>query len=58
VEGSEKTVGDSGTVILELWYLPKLNLSRIDAEGRIGFRFVGEGDFEGSKGEVVVPSHL
>jgi len=58
VEGSEKTVGDSGTVISELWSLPKLNLSRIDAESRICFRFVGEGDFEGSKGEVVVPSHL
>jgi len=32
-----------------------LNLSRIDAENRIGFRFVGEGDLEGSEGDVVEP---
>ena len=55
VEGSEKTVGDSGTVISELWSLPKLNLSRIDAERRIGFRSVGEGGLEGSERGVVEP---
>jgi len=32
-----------------------LNLSRIDAESRIDFRFVGEGDLEGSEGDVVEP---
>jgi len=32
-----------------------LNLSRIDAESRLGFRFVGEGDLEGSEGDVVEP---
>ena len=32
-----------------------LNLSRIDAESRIGFRFVGEGDLEGPEGDVVEP---
>jgi len=40
---------DSGTVISELRCLPKLNLSRIDAESRNGFRFVGEADFEESE---------
>ena len=43
MEGSEKTVGDSGTVVLELWSLPRLNFSRIDAENRIGFCFVDQG---------------
>jgi len=55
MEYSEKSVGDTGTVISELWCFPKLILLRIDAESRIGFRFVGEGDLEGSKGEV--PGH-
>jgi len=32
-----------------------LNLSRTDAESRIGFRFVGEGDLEGPEGDVVEP---
>ena len=32
-----------------------LNLSRIDAESRIGFRFVGEGDLSRSEGDVVEP---
>jgi len=36
-----------------------LNLSRTDAESRIGFRFVGEGDLERSEGDVVEPfSHI
>ena len=55
VEESKKSVEDSGTVISELWCLPGLNLSRIDAESRIGFRFVGEGDLEESRGKVVEP---
>jgi len=48
VEDSEK---DSGTVISEHRCLPKLNLSRmdIDAESRIGLRFVGEAGFEESE---------
>ena len=41
MEDSEKSVGDSRTVISELWCFPGLNLSRIDAKSRIGFRFVG-----------------
>jgi len=32
-----------------------LDLSRIDAESRIGFYFVGKGDLEGPKGDVVKP---
>ena len=48
VEDSEKSVGNSGTVISEHWCLPKLNLSRIDAKSRIGFRFVGEGSPKGT----------
>ena len=42
---------DSGTVISERRCLPKLNLSRIDidAESRIGLRFVGEAGFEESE---------
>ena len=38
---------DSGIVIL--------NLSRIDAESRVDFRFVGEGDLEGPEGDVIEP---
>ena len=38
----KKLIGGSGTVILELWCLPKLNLSRIDAQSRISFRSVDE----------------
>jgi len=55
VEESKKSVEDSGTVISELWCLPGLNLSRIDAESRIGFRFVGEANLEESKGEISKP---
>ena len=40
-------------MISEHWCLPKLNLSRIDAESRNGFRFVDEGDLEEIEGEVV-----
>ena len=55
VEESKKSVGDSGSVISELWCLPGLNLSRIDAKSRIGFRFVGEANLEESKGEISKP---
>ena len=55
VKDAEESIEDFGTVVVQLGCLPKLNLSRIDAESRMGFRSVGEGGREGFERGVVEP---